>query len=271
MTKLPLVPMPLSQVPLIGETTTVPIPHAQLLCEIHIAGRMGLLMQTKEDRAVSWTPLLQVEETDYDLDLIVVRCIGRVGITRIVSSLQQNGVDEAGLRVDIALLHPYQDEELEKGDTEVLAYELAELDALYTAFSRRRDRALRLRGLPEAANDLVDENLHKDTGASSLEGTPPCDALLRQRGERRARSLDYTLQIDHTVLMASSSEDTAMSASPEQLLATFAAFDREVAGWKTRVAAMQCTNTLSRVALAKRAINWTTRRLEAEISLRAAM
>ena len=57
--------------------------------------------------------------------------------------------------------------------------------------------------------------------------------------------------------------------SAERTLATFAAFDREVVGWKTRLAAMQCTSADGRLALAQRAIKFTTRRLEAEISLRA--
>ena len=44
------------------------------------------------------------------------------------------------------------------------------------------------------------------------------------------------------------------SCSAERLLTSFAACDREVAGWKTRVAtcvaAMQCTDQVGRLALA---------------------
>jgi hypothetical protein len=78
------------------------------------------------------------------------------------------------------------------------------------------------------------------------------------QGRLRAHGLDYEqLGVDDGEIA-------------EQLLSSFAAFDRDVATWKTRVASMQCVDTKARVTLAQRAIKWTTRRLEAEISLRSA-
>ena len=56
---------------------------------------MGLLLHTAEDSAVSWTPLLQLEETDRNSGLLHVRCVGRVAITRIL--------EEAGGSIDDVL------------------------------------------------------------------------------------------------------------------------------------------------------------------------
>ena len=65
-------------------------------------------------------------------------------------------------------------------------------------------------------------------------------------------------------------EESAPAAA-QRVLTSFAAFDRDLATWKVRLAAMQCSDSVARLALARRTMQWTTRRLDAEISLRCAL
>ena len=85
-------------------------------------------------------------------------------------------------------------------------------------------------------------------------------STLADRARQRARGLDLTL------LLA----DASAPGDDVRLLTSFAAFDRSIATWKTRLAAMQCKSTSGRVALAQRALRWTIARLDAECSLRSA-
>ena len=243
--KLPLMPLPLDRVPLVGETATLPRPHAALLDEIHGSsdGCFGLLLRTSQDQAVSWTPLLQLQPESTPSEGVSVRCIGRAGISRMM--VERCG--RSGVQLDCALAEPYCDVPLPDDAVTTLDESLVELEALYQRFSERQRRVATLRGL--TSDDL-------GTAASEVDG----EQTLGARARQRARDLD-----ECTLL-------SAAEASPDvtvRQLITFAAFDREVATWKTRLAAMQCADCDARVALAMRAMHWTIRRLDAEISLRA--
>ena len=244
--KLPLLPLPLQQVPLVGESALVPLPHTAFLDEVARSshGHFGLLLRTRDDAAVSWTPLLRMERIDRPGRSLHVRCIGRAAIARLLEPIAHKGGMPA---VDCALTEPYCDTPLSEGGSESVDAALDQIEHVRAQFSQRWSRVTVLRG--ETSSKQVVKGLE-------LAGTE-----LSVRARERARGLD-----DELLLGANRAPGAA-----EQLLATFAAFDRDVATWKTRLAAMQCTDSAARVALAERAVRWTTRRLEAEISLRSAL
>ena len=243
-TLLPLLPLPLQQVPLVGESASVPLPHAAFLDEVSRSaeGHFGLLLRTRDAAAVSWTPLLRVERIDRDAGSLHVRCIGRASIARALQPIVRAGGMPA---VDCALTEPYCDTPQSEGESKRVDAALEEIEDLHSEFCQRWSRVTVLRG--ETSSKHVVQGLE-------LAGTE-----LAVRARERAQGLDDELLLG----------ENRAPGGAEQLLATFAAFGRDVATWKTRMAAMQCTDSAARVALAERAVKWTTRRLEAEISLRS--
>ena len=241
---LPLLPLSLRQCPLVGETMNMPLPADALLEEVlqRSEGRFGLLFRTSNNQVITWTPLLQIEGSPSDSShYLRVRCIGRRGISNFLS---EPVAGSTSLRLHSALAQPYEDVPLEDKVSKELDLAMEDMEELYSAFRTRSSRAQALRGI--TAEDV----------ASTADG----DTLMA-RGEERASALlrELSLGLDP-------SDDSAVRLLTT--CSTFAAFDREVVTWKTRLAAMQCTDTVARVALAQRAMKWTVRRLDAEISLR---
>jgi hypothetical protein len=226
---------PLGQV---GQTTSIAEPNPALVHQTYESeGRFGLLLRTSHDAAVSWTPLLKVEGSDDGH--LHVRCLGRVGISRVKPQLK------AGVRLDHALIVPYCDDPLTLEDAESLDAAIADTEALFVEYSQRRSRARELRGLTHL--DLPHEREEQGMTLAA-----------------RARSRAHGLEAE-TLLGAG---DHAPGAA-ERLLTTFAALE-DAATWKTRLAAMQCVDSAARNTLAQRALRSTIGRLNAEISLRSA-
>ena len=243
-TRVPLLSTPLDRVPLVGEDALLPAPLDEVqLDEVQQAGRFGLLLKTSADQLVSWTPLLRVDAIERG-EMMKVRCVGRLGIKRFV----EKPVVGKGMRLHCALCEPYIDVPLTAETRDALDVELLELERLHAEHRERSLIAARLRGL--SSEDMV----------AAVEGETLASRALQRSDALGAHDRDLAW-----VLAAASAPGSA-----EQLLASFAAFDRGVATWKTRLAAMQCTDTAARVSLAKRAVRWTTQRLDAEISLRSA-
>ena len=230
---LPLLPVHARKVMLVGETASFAHPRAALLDEVlHEArgGCFGLLLRTSQDQVISWSPLIRIEDTSSSH--IQVRCIGRV----LLSQLWTEPLEGTSLRIDRALAEPYNDAPLSCKAAKELDVSLVETEQLLDQFRERHSRANTLRGM--TAEDVIEsENM-----------------TLSACAEERARALPNELLVGVD--------------SPERQLATFAAMNREIVTWKSRLAAMQCTDSAARVALAQRAMRWTVNRLDAEISIR---
>jgi hypothetical protein len=271
-TKLPLLKLPLSKLPLVGEKALLPLPSIAVLeevvCATRQSGNIGLLMQASNKQVINWSPLLHID--DIHNGGIELRCVGRVSIRSLmVEPLVVTGGPVKVEQMFSALVAPYCDAPLNTEETRVLRSMLAETDELFGLFRERRDRVTLLRAQQQQLKSPAERhatNEQDDRRMAALapargprrtdRGPPPLPP--RVQGRLRAHGLDYEqLGVDDGEIA-------------EQLLSSFAAFDRDVATWKTRVASMQCVDTKARVTLAQRAIKWTTRRLEAEISLRSA-
>lgn len=238
---LPLLAAPLASVPLVGEVGSLPLPQEAFLRAIADDGErrcFGLLLRTSKDQVVSWSPLLQVDELE--LHSLRVRCIGRVSIAQLKPARR------LGPSSTIAQAKPLYDAPLRNSD-ELDRFErnLSEVEELYAGINSRWSRISTLQA-PESVT-VAPKMILEDTTLTSL-GRDRHDAL------------------GHVLL----GEESAPAAA-QRVLTSFAAFDRDLATWKVRLAAMQCSDSVARLALARRTMQWTTRRLDAEISLRCAL
>lgn len=239
-TTLPLMPLPLKQVPLVGERTTVTTPQQAVLDELlnRPGGTFGALLQTSKSAAVSWTPLLKAESV-YGNELRV-RCIGRASIDRVLIE----PVLDTGLRMNLAIVSRYEDTPMDTEARMALEHEIFATEDLFAVFCERWRTVEDLRGQTDAHH-------------------------MRALATRLPRALAARDIVEAGMMFGA--EQAPNLAAAELLLTTFAALGPECATWKTRIAAMQCRDSDGRIALAQRAIRWTTRRLEAEISLRQTM